>query len=90
MRSIHKYPLALKDIQQVEMPRDAEPLSVQLQMDTICVWALVNPGAERELRTFHIVGTGNPFPIAGHLHFLGTVQMDFPVRLVWHVFLEVK
>ena len=87
-RVIFKYPLKLTDTQLVEIPEGAERLTVQLQRDTICLWAIVDIRKQNEVRTVHIVGTGHPVP-DGFLEFLGTVQMAGG-SLVWHVFMEVK
>jgi hypothetical protein len=48
------------------------------------LWAIVDPEQPKQLRTIHIVGTGNPMP-ANLLRYIGTAQ-----RLdgVWHVFEE--
>lgn len=43
----------------IEMPKGAEILSAQLQNDIICIWALVDPSAEKETRNFSLVGTGH-------------------------------
>lgn len=46
-RTIWKYPLAITDTQNVMMPEGAEILSAQMQGDTLCLWALVNPDAPK-------------------------------------------
>jgi hypothetical protein len=55
----------------------------------ICIWAIVNPELENELRTFFVSGTGWDLSSAfsGKLiDFYGTVIQE---PYVWHVF-EVK
>lgn len=81
-RVIWKYELTITDAQFIDMPADAEILSVQMQGDTLCLWALVQPIAELRGRVIYVVGTGNPFPI-GRVKHLGTVQQGM---FVWHVF----
>lgn len=49
---------------------------------TICVWAMVNPDAEKVPRQFLICGTGGPMPDRVG-EFIGTV---FGGPFVWHVF----
>jgi len=74
----------------VEMPKDARILSVQVLSDgQPYVWALVNPDAEKELRTFRLLPTGVPFlddPM--HLLYVGSFQInsETPRSLVFHVF----
>jgi len=88
MSAVWKYPLAVTDVQEVEMPAGAEILSAQVQDETLCLWALVVPGWEEEPRRIRIVGTGNPFDHETGVKFIGTVQMHSGL-LVWHVFEEL-
>jgi hypothetical protein len=81
---IHKYPLRVAPEQHVEMPSAARILCVQVQNDTICLWAaVVNPAAPMQARTIQIVGTGNLFE--NDLTYLGTVQLERG-QFVFHVF----
>ena len=70
MKTIWKFPV-MSDV--IEMPEGAEILSVQTQHDQPCLWALVDPDAPMERRTFNVVGTGIPFE--GDGQFLGTFQL---------------
>lgn len=85
LKSVWKFPLHVTgEPQSVMMPNGSKVLSVQLQAEQICVWALVNPQEPTEERLFFIMGTGHPFGDTGDLlHFVGTIQMG---PLVWHVF----
>jgi hypothetical protein len=67
------------------MPKGSEILDAQIQGDTLCLWAIVNPIEEEEDRKIHIVGTGNLFPEI-ECCYLGTVQDG---NFVWHVFEEI-
>jgi hypothetical protein len=72
----------------IEMPIDAEILSVQIQngqMFNACIWAKVNPENELEKRQFVVIGTGHTFDDSD-MEYIGTYQ-DGP--FVWHLF-EVK
>jgi len=86
---IWKFPLAVCDLQTVEMPIGAQILSVHDQAGGLQMWAIVNPDADRQLRTIEIAGTGNPIPdvlITGHRRrHIATVQTRGG-SLVWHVF----
>jgi hypothetical protein len=42
----------------VEMPKDAEILTIQTQNETPCILALVNPENSKELRHFEVYETG--------------------------------
>ncbi len=82
-RSIWKYELQVTDAQVVRMPVGARILTVQVQRDTPCLWALVDEEAKREPRVIRMLGTGNPFDADGT--YIGTIQTHH-AALVWHVF----
>jgi hypothetical protein len=88
MKTIWKFTLALTDSQRIEMPEDAEILTVQLQGETIQLWAVVDPGKadNTEMRTFEIHGTGNPIG-DGVREYITTFQQP---PFVWHVFERVE
>ncbi len=77
-RSVYKYSLADGV---VVLPKNARILKVGMQDEIPCLWALVNPEAERETRYFAISGTGDLIPDAWE--YVGTI---FDRRYVWHVF----
>jgi len=82
--TIWKYPLEVTGMQHVLVQRGARLLSVQVQVTTPCLWALVDPKAPKESRAIITLGTGNPAPnVLGA--FLGTYQMHNGA-LVFHVF----
>lgn len=82
-RTIWKFPLRVNDVQDIEMPRGATILHVNLQYNTICLWALVDPDATRERRLIAICGTGHSAPDDGR--YIGSVMM-MGGDLVFHVF----
>ena len=81
MQAIWKYAIS-RTVGDIEMPRGAQILCVQIQDDDICLWATVNTDAPKEIRTFVIYGTGHNHPVIEGVH-IGTVQQR---GLVWHVF----
>lgn len=86
MKTIWKFPLPVTDFQKIEMPKGAEVLSAQVQGVSLCLWAMVDPEAETELRGFWIIGTGHPIEHEKNLgRFIGTTQM-YNGSLIWHVF----
>jgi hypothetical protein len=88
MKKIYKYQLDLLDTQFVELSLGAEILTVQMQGNQLCLWAMVNtlPEAIKKNRRIEIIGTGNPVPI-GDLKYISTFQMfqDWGT-LTYHVF----
>lgn len=83
---IWKYTLQTTDRQTVSMPAGARMLSVQVQHDRMCLWALVNDMTQKRVtRYIAIVETGEPFPEGVFLNFIGTCQFDGG-ELVYHVF----
>lgn len=86
---IYKYPLQLTDDQTVQMHGESPRiLSVQIQHDGLCMWALVDETAALHPVKIHVYGTGNKIPDHTWMFlFLGTVQL-YGGRMVFHVFLE--
>lgn len=84
---IWKYELVTTDSQELIMPKGACVLTVQTQNNTPCLWALVDPKAEKESRTFETFGTGHPVCCAVNmqLNYIGTYQKHGG-SLVFHVF----
>ena len=86
MKTIWKYPLLGIDRQRIRLPKDAQILSVQMQGKELCVWALVTPLNEPEVRYIEIFGSGVMIPSAARTY-LGTVQDS---GFVWHIFERVQ
>lgn len=84
-KSIWKFPLETTDIQQIEMPVDAEILTIQTQAGQPCIWALVSPDAPKRKVAFEIFGTGHPVPENGRRKYVGTYQLRGG-SLVFHCF----
>ena len=81
---IWKYDLNVDDYTVLEMPKGAETLSVQDQRGTPRLWALVDPSAITEKRTFKMAGTGHDID-GRNLRFIDTFQL-MNGGLVFHVF----
>jgi hypothetical protein len=88
MKSIWKFPIEIKDRQNLLMPEGAEILTAQVQGQSPCLWALVNPNARKTVRTIAVNGTGHPIEDDAERHYIGTIQMGGGV-FVWHVFEEL-
>lgn len=83
--TIWKFPLAVADAQDIEMPVRAKILAVQPQADVVCLWALVDETAPHSHRRIYIQGTGHPCEGLEHLNHIGTFQIRGG-SLVFHVF----
>lgn len=81
MRTLWKFQLEITDEQSVKMPDGAVIRAVDVQDGWICVWAEVDSKNPPVVRTFAVVGTGNPLP--GYRTYLGMVVMP---PFVWHVY----
>ena len=61
MNTIWKFPFQVTDDFEIEMPVGAQFLHVDVQNDySPCLWAIVDPKAPKEVRKFHLSGTGHP------------------------------
>ena len=86
MKKIYKYSIPINDEFDMNLPKGIAILSFQCQRDVPFIWALVDPDALLEKRSFRLVGTGHPINMESNfLHFIGTVQMAGG-QLVWHLF----
>lgn len=94
MKQIWKYELTQTASNTFEMPKGAKILTVQMQNEIPCIWAIVNIGTPSlsgesffkvERRTFKTVGTGRNFENADKAIYIGTIQA-LEGRLVWHIF----
>lgn len=82
MRSVWKFTLELSDgVQQVSMPINGDIVHFAMQGDVPCLWAHVDPMAEKETRFFSVHGTGHPLPDDPVHH--GTCHHG---QFVWHLF----
>lgn len=89
MNTIHKYQIpADKEATRLDMPEGARILSVQIQRDVPCIWALVDTKAKLMPRTFVWVKTGADMSDSADLSsviFIETVQFWAGI-LVLHLF----
>lgn len=85
MRAIHKFPLKVTDYQKIQLNKEAELLSVQVQKNIPCLWALVEPNNPTTEITIRIIGTGHPIEEDEKLSFINTIQL-LDGTLIFHVF----
>lgn len=85
-QTVWKFPLALAETQEVAMPIGADILHLEVQNGRPCLWALVDPGADEEIRRFMIVGTGHGIPLRSNKQrHVGTFLVE-DGEFVFHVF----
>jgi len=88
--TIYKYPLRI-GVTELNLPLDAEVLTVQTQNNEPMLWAIVDPDdSETEKRVFYMLGTGHRHPSSEFtdLEFIATIQLSNG-ELVFHVFERV-
>lgn len=92
MKTIWKFQIEkISDIIKIEMPINAEILTIQMQDDDAMIWAIVEPEKEKEVRYFEIFGTGHNMPTLDDTKYrvyIGTFQV-YGGKLVFHLF-ELK
>ena len=82
--TIWKYSLEATDRQNVMMPEGAQILTAQMQGETLCLWAIVNPEATKQLRYIEVIDTGHSIDDASR-RYIATVRMEGG-SLIFHVF----
>lgn len=91
MQKIFKYPIECVPYQDIPMP-EGHVLSLQVQRDVPCLWALVDPQKPVTTRRLLTFGTGHDIKApedSVRLDFLGTYQIESG-RFVFHVFEVIK
>jgi hypothetical protein len=83
MLTIWKYTLPFQNEVILQVPKQGNILTVQMQGDELVMWVVVDPKREPEERTILIRGTGHHIKDTVCPHYIGTVQVS---GLVWHVF----
>lgn len=88
MRTVWKFELfSVDDDVRITMPMGAKILHVEAQREVPCVWALVDPGADKVEYRFRLAGTGHPLPDDVGPH-VGSFMLHGG-RFVFHLF-EVR
>lgn len=82
MKAIWKFVFIL-DTTDISMPRGAKFLHVSLQAGEPCLWAIVDPQADKVRRLIRVRGTGYEIPDGDSELHIGTFQQG---PYVWHVF----
>jgi len=85
MITIWKYVIQTTDVQKIAMPVGADILTVQTQGGQPCMWVIVDTEVAKSVRTFEVVGTGNPMTERDDRQYIGTYQLH-EGALVFHLF----
>lgn len=84
MKKVFKYTFQGEREFSLDLPKGAQILKVDTDVDNeYCIWALVDPDAEKENRNFVIFMTGEGF--IGDVNYIGTF-FTMGKRLVCHLF----
>jgi len=76
MKTIYKYPFEMVDSFNINVSKDAEVLTVQVQNHQPCIWVLTNPNAELVPKRFTIYGTGHDINTeCKNMKYIGTFQL---------------
>ena len=84
MKTIWKYKLQVIDKQEIEMPDNAELLTVQVQRGVPCLWVKVDPNIPTRTYGIATYGTGHPIH-QDNQKYIDTYIID-EGALVFHVF----
>lgn len=88
MLRVFKYQVMVDDYFEVKLPKGAVVLTVDLQREDVCMWALVDQDMPIETRRFRFTGTGHPIEEKLEtLKFINTFQTG---TLVFHIFEVIK
>lgn len=88
-KTIHKYQLLVTDEQDVIMPLGARILTIQVQNNIPCAWAIINPNEiQVERKRILLIGTGHKIDddiLKFNLSYISTFQLK-EESLVFHAF----
>ena len=84
MNSIWKFEIDPNaGLQQVEMPKGSQIMSVGVKNGVVCIWAAVDTTATDDERLIEVLATGECFSKEIHRSYIGTVKQG---AYIWHVF----
>lgn len=81
MDKIYKYKIPIEDEIIIDLPKGAKILTVQVQNEQPCIWAIVDPLQPFEKRNLYLYGTG--MTVTHCESYIGTFQI---YELVFHLF----
>lgn len=84
--SIYKYRFDIADEFAIHMPKGAKIIHVDVQKGVPCMWAIIDPFADREPRKFRVIGTGHEH--SGQLFLMQHIATFQMPPFVWHLFAD--
>jgi hypothetical protein len=87
-KTVWKFDLSIENcgqVQEVEIPEGAMPLSVLNQNEKLVLYALVSPAKRPVKHKFKVFMTGQAVPFNANMQFVGTASFDGGAFVV-HVF----
>lgn len=81
---VFKYQLKDDRVNEIELPKNARILKIDVQNGIICLWALVDPKYPLTRRVIEIFGTGHDMPEANRAY-IGTFSME-EMKYIFHAF----
>lgn len=85
--SIWKFKIEISSNQQITIPWGSEILFVDIQDDSIFIWAIVDTEqSAKETINIQMIGTGRPITKM-YNNYIGSVQLH---SYVWHIFYELE
>jgi hypothetical protein len=86
-KTVWKFSFTPDDDIEIDMPEGAQILTVQIQFEQPCIWALVDPKSKLKKKRFKLIGTGHPIEINDIVdyRYVGTFQL-MEGQLVFHLF----
>jgi hypothetical protein len=85
-KKVFKYSFEINDVITLDLPKDSEILSAQIQNGIPCMWVLVEEKAPLKKRTFKLFNTGVQIKEPGMLDYVATIQNG---AIVFHIFEEL-
>ena len=87
MKVIYKYPISVTEKQFISIPVDAKILTVGIQNDIPCVWALVDDSLPISNVLIRIYPTGVEIDNYLTLKYLGTLS-KLSANIIYHIFID--
>jgi hypothetical protein len=86
MLTIYRYTLSNQSAQWIKLPLGAQLLTVKLQHNVVCLWAMVDTSViKTEMREIEMLLTGEEIELPYRRHYLGTVLINNG-EFVFHYF----
>lgn len=86
MRTIWEFPFLSSAIVEIQMPKGAEVMDVEMRASTPCLWAIVDTDHPLETRRFRVYGTGNQLNECVSSHKGSWIATFQDGSSVWHIF----